>query len=669
MAKAKDIIPTIAIIAVFMFVCMCIFFSARKRAAEDPNAGTAAQKDSGSSEGGRRTYGPGPGAPSSSRSTVPGKGATDPPKTGADASGKIRTLAKARPARKITEIPFFTSKLKTTDSGQNTRQSHPGRKRKVVKFREGDNLPRGTISGTITDSSGNPIAGALVGLFHTNLRGKPRGESRSDANGSYTIGPYRTGRYALHVSSENYAPLTEPVEITTSDVKKDIVLAGGVVLRGVVQTSDNAAVEVEVTAERPGWQRKVSIKAGESYKLQNVPEGDVIITAESPSYVRTGTRIAVHGDEGEITVQTLLLAPGAYIYGKVIDENTGNGVSEASILVPRPDFTPPKPTFQGGAFCTVADQDGNFLLDGVPAGKALLLLSVAPGYVAEIIPVQALTVGEKRQINITLSRAQVIRGRVETWDGIPIENALVTMYAESGNITRSVPGQTDASGEFSFSVPQGMTVTETKFSLLARAYGFAPSIVRIEQGKEKEPVVISLGPGCGLEGTVLGPGGSPVELASIRALPKNMDSKDALRLEVKTSSGREGKYELTALGKGAWSVVFTYGTSAPKILDITFKEAGEKKEIDIVLEPGWRFEGTVTEADGKPLPGVNAFLKCENNCIEPQRTTSDSNGKFSFSGLGDYDYSLILSRTGFESITGEKILQASPSAVFVLKRK
>jgi bifunctional DNA-binding transcriptional regulator/antitoxin component of YhaV-PrlF toxin-antitoxin module len=656
MAKAKDIVPKIGFVAAFIFICVYMFFYARERIANRQGPGAATPAHDKSSKGGTRPGGTGANV-SPSRSTASGgTGATGSSKTGSSTHGETQT---AKPARKVGGKPLNAGS--DNESGKPVSQSYPGRKRKVVRFRERDNLPRGTISGIIKNSTGNPVAGAQLGLFHTSLRGKPKSETRSNANGHYTIGPCRTGRYALHVSAENHAPLTEPVEITASETKRDITLRAGVTLTGTVITLDNAGMAVTVTAERPGWREELSIKTGEKFEFHSVPRGDVIIKAESPSYVRAETRITVNSDEGEISAGTLILYRGATVSGTVTDETTGNGIPQAAVLLEVPG--------ERNACSAVADKDGNFLLNGAPAGKAFNLTFSAPGYTSKITWSQALSTGEKKEINVSLTPAPIIRGRVETWDRIPIEQALVTMYAESGNITRSVPGRTDASGGFSFSVPQGMSVTDTKFSLHAGAYGFAPSIVRIEPGKENESIVISLGPGCGLEGTVLGPGGSPVELASIRALRKDMDPKDALRLEVKTRSGREGKYELTAMGKGAWNVVFSYGTGAPQILDITFKEAGEKKEIDIALKPGWRFEGTVTEADGKPVPGVNALLTCENSYIEPQRTTSDSNGKFSFSGLGDYDYSLILSRTCFESIEGEAVLQTSPTTTFILKER
>jgi len=64
----------------------------------------------------------------------------------------------------------------------------------------------GSVSGTVTDAKGNPIAGATVVVSQG---GVTKGQDTTDAQGNYSIGNLAPGTYNLTVSAEGYRTTTE----------------------------------------------------------------------------------------------------------------------------------------------------------------------------------------------------------------------------------------------------------------------------------------------------------------------------------------------------------------------------------------------------------------------------------------------------------------------------
>ncbi|MHC4661570.1 MAG: carboxypeptidase-like regulatory domain-containing protein [Planctomycetota bacterium] len=543
--------------------------------------------------------------------------------------------------------------------GQERPEDTTGRRPKVVKYRDHDNLTRGLLSGRITDSLGAPVEGAHVGLFRANLRGRPYEVARSDADGGYAIGPHRTGRYSLHVSATGFAPVIEQVEIRVSGATHDVTLSAGAAITGMVQTADNAAVLVELKAERPGWIGRAQAEAGKNFRIENVPKGAVVLRAEAPGYVYAKTRLSVNTDSGEVGAGTLILAAGALLSGKTVNASNGEPLAEVSIVVTVPG---------GGAACiALTDNAGAFSINGVPAAQPLDVKYSLPGYAAGTTQIPAIQVGESREISIELSPAQAIRGKVVTDAGVPAARTSVKLLFEIDGKIQTISGVTDESGDFSLS--SGNDFSEgTDFRIIVTGSPFAPKIEKLG-AVPKENLVITVFPACVLSGTILGADGKPAELAGIRAVPKWLDGAEALYVAVQVHSGAEGVYELRGLGPGEWALRIMHPPAAPWLSDISFTAAGETKEKDISLTPGWKFEGTVTDMDGNPVADAVVTLNPSSKLLPYVVVKSDSGGKFEFNGLGDFGYSVSVSHPGYKGVSGESISKTSPSSTFILAVK
>jgi iron complex outermembrane recepter protein len=115
----------------------------------------------------------------------------------------------------------------------------------------GDTIPN-SISGRVTDASGQPINGAVVRVVE--LR---RGVT-TDSAGRYSITQIRPGSYTLSVSFIGYAPRVSSVTVTDAGVSVDVSLRQSAVELPPVQVSASPSATSGLNSPQP-----VSVVAGE----------------------------------------------------------------------------------------------------------------------------------------------------------------------------------------------------------------------------------------------------------------------------------------------------------------------------------------------------------------------------------------------------------------------
>lgn len=155
--------------------------------------------------------------------------------------------------------------------------------------------PAGKITGTITDSSQEPIEGAfLLGIEPNDLNDDPKAISifiptKTDSDGNYTIRHLRTGTYVIFVDANDYVSDSEmDVSVTagqTTSGKNFSLGASGGTISGTVYESDgqtpieNAVVQITVDGKSCGW--AISDSSGE-YSLTLLQAGpyEIIVLAD-----------------------------------------------------------------------------------------------------------------------------------------------------------------------------------------------------------------------------------------------------------------------------------------------------------------------------------------------------------------------------------------------------
>ncbi|WP_352231442.1 MFS transporter [Actinomadura sp. NBRC 104425] len=105
----------------------------------------------------------------------------------------------------------------------------------------------GGLSGTVRDSAGAPVEGAMVVV--TDVRGEVVGSARTAADGGYALRDIVAGAYTVAVSAEGHRPVALQVEVAGSGATRlDVELRPGVQVRGTVRNRAGEPVaEASVT--------------------------------------------------------------------------------------------------------------------------------------------------------------------------------------------------------------------------------------------------------------------------------------------------------------------------------------------------------------------------------------------------------------------------------------
>ena len=140
-------------------------------------------------------------------------------------------------------------------------------------------VPAGTISGTITDSAGEPIAGAAVLVRGTTF------SAWTDARGRYTIANVPAGSHTVEASRLGYASVARTVtvtdgSVTTVDLSLDVT---AVELEGMTVTS--ASRRTEKITDAPATINVITAKTIAEYPSG---VGELAARQKGVDYVRAG---------------------------------------------------------------------------------------------------------------------------------------------------------------------------------------------------------------------------------------------------------------------------------------------------------------------------------------------------------------------------------------------
>ena len=157
----------------------------------------------------------------------------------------------------------------------------------------------GTISGTVLDTSSNPISGATVS---TSTGGY---STTTNAAGAYTLNNVTAGTYNVTAAKTSFNPLTvNNVAVTgggTTTVNFNLAPTGGGpttgTISGTVKDNNTSAISGATVSTNTGGYSTTTNATGD-YTLNNVAPGTYAVTASHPNFVnetQTGVTITAGG--------------------------------------------------------------------------------------------------------------------------------------------------------------------------------------------------------------------------------------------------------------------------------------------------------------------------------------------------------------------------------------
>jgi hypothetical protein len=149
-------------------------------------------------------------------------------------------------------------------------------------------------------------------------------------------------------------------------------------------------------------------------------------------------------------------------------------------------------------------------------------------YIFALAAASAVALGATARI-ATAQGADIIRGRVMTSDGRPVERAVISVTSVSGNLTR--PGTTDAAGRFTATFANG----DGDYWVSVGAIGFSPRRVEVKRTAEQDVLIVEIT--LSAIGTAL----DPVHVHGQRTRP----GLDSASLDISGSESRVNQSALT----------------------------------------------------------------------------------------------------------------------------
>jgi protocatechuate 3,4-dioxygenase beta subunit/subtilase family serine protease len=540
----------------------------------------------------------------------------------------------------------------------------------------------GSISGTVTDASGNPLPDVWISLHGAN--GIPVAGTTTRADGTYALSGLSAGQFKVcfHGQWIGYSDtwFNDKPDAAQADLVSvippadtggvDAVLARGASIAGTVNDAlGNPLSGVTVWIyDTLGGGMGLSTAPDGSYRFSGLASGTYKVGFDG---VQAGYVEEWHNDKpsyesadpveivapAETTVDAVLVRGGS-IAGRITDTD-GTPVEGAWVSAYDEAFS--------GRGSALTNTSGEYTVGGLAGGTYKVQVSAyGTGYISEwyadkqdfdSADALVVVVTETTSMNAVLARGGAIAGVVTDAGGNPIHHAWVVVYGDGG----SWADTTDSVGAYRVSgLPDGnyrVRFQGSATGFLDEWYVDKPDFSTADAVAVVAPLTTTvdavLSQGGRVAGTVTDTDGNPIGGATVWLY------ESSGRATGQTTSAA-GAYEFTGVASGDYKVFFS-GDNAGYVsewyadrqgfmaADLVTVLAPATTTVDAVLSQGGRVAGIVTDTDGIPIGGATVWLY-DSTGGESWQATSAA-GTYEFTGVASGSYRLYFSGedTGFGS--------------------
>ena len=463
------------------------------------------------------------------------------------------------------------------------------------------------LSGTISDVSGGPIAGARIDAAR--FAGRVRDTTAIATTLTGPDGKYQLtvaeGQLLVAARSADYAPQSRTVEVGEAGATADFALVPGGVIEGIVRDdkSKQPVPGAIVDAERDSPAIMLAESGG--HHVIAGPDGRFRIAGLRPGAYELGARhealrsksptLVGIGVAEQVSDVELLVGVGPVVRGKVVDESEA-AVANAKIMI----------LGERGVDDVKSDAKGEFVIAGLAPGS-YGLVATNDQYLATGQSRVSVADKDVDDVVVRVERGIKLRGHVEPRQVADISFEPV-QEGRGGMMMQRMgggPTTTGPDGEFEIVVGTG------KATLSARCPSGDQGEVKVDVKPAMGPVTLAVTPGGSIAGRVVDGDGKPVVNASVMAMSQ-ADGESinivngVVTSGVQTLTTGTGAYEIRGLRPGSYRLgVLDRGKPVrmPKTPPIVKLAAAEKKTgVELVVDrPNGVIKGVVTGPDGKPL--------------------------------------------------------------------
>jgi protocatechuate 3,4-dioxygenase beta subunit len=346
---------------------------------------------------------------------------------------------------------------------------------------------------------------------------------------------------------------------------------------------------------------------------------------------------------GEVLEKDLEVTRGVKLSGKVTDDETGEPVEGAEVVVQI------NLRLKGST-----DAEGKYEISGLGPTRTRIFAR-AKGYVTSYQYVTPDADGGDVEHDFGLKRGGIVLGTVLDPSGRPVAGARIGQNAyglyQEGSEDVAI-SEDDGTYRLEGILPGNRWV-------FALADGYAPgrsaAQVTVQGGAETTGIDIRLTVGGEVRGKVTAESGEPVEGAAVRIWPTGRRDPRAPRPLVPPEPARsssDGTFVIDRLQAGTYVVrVEKEGYSAASRPNVVISEGGEVEGVDFVLKRGFAVNGKVLDKKGQPVAGaeIQAYPQKVQGDWQRHTTKSKEDGSFRLEGLSPGTYYLRAGKSGFGS--------------------
>ena len=480
--------------------------------------------------------------------------------------------------------------------------------------------PTGSVTGTVTDSSGGAIAGATV----TDSTVAPPPTTTTNASGAYTLSGLAPGSHTLTASATNFItsqPQTVSVTAagTTTGINFSLTPSPGSVT-GVVSNATGGAAVAGATVTDSAGGTPATTNANGVYTMTGLAAGGHNFTASALNFITSSPQTVSVPAGGTASGVNFSLTPSpGSVTGTVRSATDGTVVAGASV------------SDSAGGSPVTTDANGIYTLSGLTPGNHTLAASATnfiSGTRAATVTSGGTTTGT--DFSLTPSPGAVTGTVSRSSGGALIAGATVT---DSGGTSTT----TDSSGSYTLTglTPGNHTLTASATSYITSQ----PLTVSIAAGGTTQGANFSLTP---TNGAVTGKvtnnwGGAAVAGATVSdsggGAPATTDANGVYTLSGLTP----GTHTLTAAASG-----FTSGNVSASVASDTTTTG-----VDFSLAPttGSVIGYVTSAADGTAIAGATV------SDSGGASTTTDGSGLYTLTGMTPGNHTLTASATDFTTQT------------------
>lgn len=464
-----------------------------------------------------------------------------------------------------------------------------------------------TVSGVVVDPEGRHVAGVEVYVRQGGMPTQPRREqyARTNAEGEFTIAGLPMEQIRLHARHTRWAPVVFEVPEGAAGTGDEITIrmpAGGAI-EGTVLHGDGSPAAGEPVSAFMGFnffeaKSTVTDDAGR-YLFPALAGGKYTVSTGPFENMGGGVskqNIEVPAD-GSVTVDIQLEDPEAT--GVVVGTVTSGGqpLQGATVMV-----------LDGRGWDQMVrvetDASGGFRAEGVVPGEGVTVRVSTTGGVAKSETVEVPAEGEATvAVNFTTT---LLQGRLLTSAGAAVSGAWIAIERVGTGSARdwsNVAAQTTSSAEGTFEA-QGLEPGRYQVRVTGSGLaGFLSDPVEVTEGGTADLGTFTLAPGLSIGGRVVDDAGAPVEDATISL--KDATGRPVFNFSL-ISTGSDGRYEMTGLEPGRYTVGFEAKGYAPASKTVDLAEGSAT--ADGVVSRGGAISVLVQDEGGTSLSGARVTL-------------------------------------------------------------